>query len=203
MRKLLVCVFAFVFSMASLNAQDGNAPIRFGAKAGVNFSDITGDMTDSFTGRTAFHVGVVAEIPLSESFAIQPELIYSSQGSDYEDEFDGFSFDGTVKVDFLNIPVMAKYFVADGFTVEAGPQIGILLSAKDEYDGGDDDIKDFVKGIDFGVNFGLGYQLDNGLNFAARYNLGLTDLNDSPADSFDSSEYRNSVIQLSVGYFFN
>ena len=202
MRKLLVCVLAVVFSMASLNAQDGNAPVRFGAKAGVNFSDITGDMTDSFTGRTSFHIGAVAEIPISESFAIQPELVYSAQGSDYEEDFDGMTFSGTVTANFLNIPIMAKYFVADGFTIEAGPQIGILLSSEIEEDDIDLDIKDSLKGIDFGLNFGLGYQLDNGLNFAARYNLGLTDLNDDP-DFLGDFEAKNSVIQLSVGYFFN
>ena len=202
MRKLLVCVLAVVFSMASLNAQDGNAPVRFGAKAGVNFSDITGDMTDSFTGRTSFHIGAVAEIPISESFAIQPELVYSAQGSDYEEDFDGMTFSGTVTANFLNIPIMAKYFVADGFTIEAGPQIGILLSSEIEEDDIDLDIKDSLKGIDFGLNFGLGYQLDNGLNFAARYNLGLTDLNDDP-DFLGDFEAKNSVIQLSVGYSFN
>ncbi len=88
-------------------------------------------------------LGVVAEIMVSDMFAVQPELIYSSQGSDYEESDEGFDFSGTVKLDYLNIPVMAKYYVAEGFSVEAGPQVGFLLSAKDEYDGGEEDIKDF------------------------------------------------------------
>lgn len=196
-------MFAFVFTIASMNAQDDTTmPVRFGAKAGVNFSDITGDMTDSFVGLTSFHIGAVAEIPICESFAIQPELIYSRQGSDWEDSFEGMTFEGTITADFLNIPVMAKYFVVEGLSIEAGPQIGILLKAEEEFDGEELDIKDSVKGIDFGLNFGLGYQLDNGLNFAARYNLGLTDLNDDP-EFLGNSDYKNSVIQISVGYFFN
>ncbi|SDS27613.1 Outer membrane protein beta-barrel domain-containing protein [Formosa sp. Hel1_31_208] len=201
MKKLLVCLFVTVFALAFVNAQNTNESVKFGAKAGVNFSDITGDDADSFKGRTSFHVGGAVEIPISESFSIQPEILYSSQGSDWEEMFEGMTFSGTVKADFLNVPIMAKYYVVEGLSIEAGPQVGILLSAKEETEGEEVDIKDDLKGIDFGVNFGLGYQLDNGINFAARYNLGLSDLNDNP-DFLGESSYKNSVIQLSVGYFF-
>lgn len=207
MKKLLFVVTIISISMVSCNAPEtanrlGVQGVKYGAKAGVNISDITGDDVDSFDGRTSFHVGAVAEIPVSSEFSVQPELMYSSQGSDYSE---GDGYDGKVKVDYLNIPVIAKYYVAEGFSVEAGPQFGILLSAKDEYDWagdtGENDWKDSLKGLDFGVNFGLGYRLESGLNFGARYNLGLTDANDDKENLGDSS-YKNSVIQFSIGYFF-
>ena len=188
------------FTLALFSLNFSIAQVNFGAKAGVNFSDITGDDTESFSGLTSFHVGVVAEIMISEEFAFQPELLYSAQGSDWEDEFDGDTYKGTVKVDYLNVPLMAKYYVAEGFCLEAGPQLGLLLSANSEQDGfADQDIKDDLKSIDFGVNFGVGYKLENGLNFGARYNLGLTDGNESLEEE---GAYKNSVIQISVGYFF-
>ena len=202
MKKLVFIsiLMSFLFSgCASKQAarSSANQSVKFGAKAGVNFSDITGDDVDSFKGLTSFHVGAVAEFPISDSFSVQPELLYSAQGSDYEED----SFSGSVKADYLNIPVMAKFYVGEGFSVEAGPQVGFLMSAKDEYDDGDEDIKDFLKGTDFGVNLGVGYTLDSGLNFGARYNLGLSNVNDS--DDLDGgAEYKNSVIQVSVGYFF-
>ncbi|NNL16028.1 MAG: PorT family protein [Flavobacteriaceae bacterium] len=197
MKKLFLftalALFCLTFSFAQVN---------FGAKAGVNFSDITGDDVDSFTGRTAFHVGVVAEIMVSDIFAVQPEILYSAQGSDWEEEFEGETFEGEGPIDYLNIPIMAKYYVGEGgFSVEAGPQVGILLSAEYTEDDLSIDIKDDLKGIDFGVNFGLGYKMESGLNFAARYNLGLTDANDNP-DELGDSDFKNSVIQVSVGYFF-
>jgi opacity protein-like surface antigen len=198
MKKLFLfaalALFCLTYSIAQVN---------FGAKAGVNFSDITGEEVDSFNGRTSLHIGVIAEIMVSDMFAVQPELIYSSQGSDYEDSEDGFDFSGTVKLDYLNIPVMAKYYIGEGgFSVEAGPQIGFLLSAKDEFEGEEEDIDEFVKGTDFGVNFGLGYKLENGLHFGARYNLGLSDNLDVDDFEAEGAEYKNSVIQVSVGYFF-
>jgi hypothetical protein len=196
MKKLILFATLAIFVIANSNAQ-----INFGAKAGVNFATITGDMVDSFNSRTAFHVGFVAEIVISETFSFQPELLYSAQGADYSEE--GFEdFEGTVKLDYLNVPLMAKFYVGEGFSVEAGPQIGLLLSAKDDYGDGEDDIKEYVKGTDFGVNLGVGYKMEGGLNFSARYNLGLS--NDLDVDDFEAegAEYKNSVIQVSVGYFF-
>lgn len=225
MKKLLTCITISVFGFALLNAQDTDKTIIFGAKAGVNFADITGDESDSFDGRTSFHFGAVVEIPISEKFSFQPELLYSDQGSAYEDRYsetvDGFTITetakGDIKLGYLNVPLMAKYYVAEGFSIEAGPQIGLLISAKNEYnytytemhsegtftdsESGEDDIKDSVKSIDFGVNFGVGYKLDSGLNFGARYNLGLSDANDD-SDYLGDSSYKNSVIQVFVGYFF-
>ena len=191
MKKLILFAALAIFVIANSNAQ-----VNFGAKAGVNFADITGDDVDSFSGRTAFHVGFVAEIMISEKFAFQPELLYSAQGSDYDDE----DFSGSVKADYLNVPLMAKYYVGEGFSLEAGPQVGLLLSAKDDYGDGEEDIKEFLKSTDFGLNLGVGYKMESGLNFGARYNLGLSDVNDSDMDG--GAEYKNSVIQVSVGYFF-
>lgn len=193
MKKLLFFTAIVLFGFTYVSAQD----VDFGAKAGVNFATITGDDVDSFSSRTAFHLGFVAEIGITEKFSFQPELLYSAQGSDYSDDF----FEGTVKVDYLNLPLMAKFYVAEGFSLEAGPQVGFLLSAKDVYDGGEDDWSDITKGIDFGLNLGVGYKLESGLNFGARYNIGLSDVNDDP-DSLGDSAYKNSVIQAYVGFFF-
>jgi hypothetical protein len=170
--------------------------VAFGAKAGLNLATITGDETDGLDSRTAFHLGVVAEISVSEKFSVQPELLYSAQGA--SDSFEGIDVD--LKIDYINLPVMAKFYVAEGFSLEAGPRVGFLLSAKGEGGGESIDFKDETKGIDFGVNLGVGYKLESGLNFGARYNLGLSNINDG--EDSDDFKNQNSVFQLSVGYFF-
>ncbi|QXP59127.1 porin family protein [Olleya sp. HaHaR_3_96] len=215
MKKLFTMAAVAVLGLSNVNAQE----VNFGAKAGVNLATLTGDETDDLESRTGFHVGVVAEMVISDKFSFQPELMYSAQGtkSSYSESetFNGFtsSYEGesTLKLDYINLPLMAKYYVAEGFSIEAGPQIGFLINSEEEYEysetfdgttdteSGSDDLED-IKSIDFGLNFGIGYKLESGLNFGARYNLGLSNVNDS--DDSDDFKINNSVVQVSVGFFF-
>ena len=84
--------------------------------------------------------------------------------------------------------------VAEGFNLEAGPQIGFLLSA--EIIG--EDIKDEMESIDFGMNLGASYDFSEKLFAQARYNIGLSNV---AKDSGDE-KIQNSVISLSMGYRF-
>lgn len=183
MKKILLLAVFTVLGFANVNAQE----IKFGAKSGFNFSTVNGSNTNNIDYVTSYHVGVVSEIPISEKFSFQPEIMYSRQGYSFNDDI--------VALNYLNIPLMGKYYVTKGLSLEAGPQIGFLLSAKNEKT----DVKDSFKTVDFGVNFGLGYKLENGLNFGVRYNLGLTDINNIEGSS---SKNKNGVFQVSVGYFF-
>src|SRR6187431_1598361 len=181
MKKILLLAVVTVLGFTNVNAQE----IKFGAKGGLNFASISGDNTKGTDLVTAFNFGFLSEIPISDKFSFQPELMYSGQGYSFSNN--------TIALSYLNMPLMGKYYLTKGLSVEAGPQIGFLLSAKNEKT----DVKDSFNTFDFGVNFGLGYKLDNGLNFGARYNLGLTDINNLEGSS---SKNKNGVFQISVGY---
>lgn len=183
MKKILVLAVFTVLGFANVNAQE----IKFGVKGGLNFSIVGGDNTENVDSVTSYNIGVMSEIPLSEKFSFQPELMYSRQGYSFDNDI--------VALNYLNIPLMGKYYVTKGLSLEAGPQIGFLVSAKNEKT----DVKDSFNTVDFGVNFGVGYKLENGLNFGIRYNLGLTDINNVEGSSIKN---KNSVFQVSVGYFF-
>jgi len=183
MKKILLLAVVTVLGFTNVNAQE----IKFGAKGGLNFASISGDNTKGIDVVTSFNFGVLSEIPISDKFSFQPELMYSGQGYSFNDN--------TIALSYLNIPLMGKYYLTKGLSLEAGPQIGFLLSAKNEKT----DVKDSFNTFDFGVNFGLGYKLDNGLNFGARYNLGLTNINNLDNSSIEN---KNGVFQISVGYFF-
>ena len=206
MKKLFL--LTFILTAFTINAQD----VTFGAKAGLNFASMTGDDAEGLDGRTSFHLGVTAEIAVSDVFSIQPELLYSGQGftdSYRELDFEGsgvdIDFDLTGRVNYLNLPIMAKYYASDSFSLEFGPQIGFLLSAETEVEGSGggvsasetNDLKDALKSTDFALNLGAGYKLDSGLNFGLRYSIGMTDVPDGDSDGF-----KHSVLQLSVGYNF-
>ena len=176
-------------------------PCQFLVRGGGNIATVGGDETDNLSSRFAPFVGIGTECNVLDKVSLQPELILSMQGAEYEDS-DGF--DGRFKFNYLNVPVMAKLYVSYGVFVEAGPQVGFLLSAKDEYDSptsGEDDIKDEVKSTDFGANVGLGYQFDSGLNINARYNFGLSNINDFESPGIDFKN-QNNVLSVGVGYRF-
>lgn len=187
MKKILLSAVAIMAFGVAAQAQD----MKFGVKAGVNFANLGGDAETSGS-RTGFHVGGLAEFKLSEQFSIQPELVYSMQGA--KEEILGEEFD--VKYDYLNIPIMAKYYLMEGLSLHAGPQIGFLMSAKAD----DEDIKDGTNSIDFGIAGGAEYELSMGVFFQARYYAGLS----NTYDGEDSDDYKapNNVISLSVGYKF-
>ena len=195
MKKLFLVAVLAAFGFSNANAQE----LKFGAKAGVNFASLGGDDSDGFSGITSFHVGGVVNIGVSERFSVQPELVYNCLGGEYT-ESEGY--DGKYKLGYLSIPIIANFEVADGLSVQAGPQVSFLMSAMEEYnsdgDSGEEDIKEFLKGNDFGASIGLAYQMESGLNFSARYNLGLSNIAD-----YDNGDLKVNAIQVSVGYMFN
>lgn len=194
MKKVLLLI-AIVAVGFTANAQE----VNFGAKAGLNIANISGEGIENNDVRTSFHLGGVVEFEISDKFSVQPELVYSAQGA--KTKFKGI--DATMALDYLNVPIMAKYYIAEGFSLELGPQVGFLMSAKmkAEVDGQsiEVDIKDEfeMKSVDFGLNFGAGYKLASGLSFSARYNLGLSKVSD-----IDDSTGKNGVFQVSIGYMF-
>lgn len=101
---------------------------------------------------------------------------------------------------------MLKLNVAEKFNLEAGPQLGFLISAKSvaQIEGNSQKVKEDVKSIfntvDFGINFGGAYDLDEHFSVGIRYNLGLSNIGKN--EEGDSSKVNNSVFSLGLEYKF-
>ena len=214
MKKILFS--AILLATGFVNAQD----IKFGAKLGLNISNFSGDVTDS-KSLIGAQIGGFAEITISDKFAIQPELVFSMQGAktEYSESDIDYSYSekSKTKLNYLNIPVSAKYNLSEKFSLLAGPQFGILMSAKEDFDvsetisGVNDtysesaDVKDFYKSLVFSFNIGTAYSITENIYVDARYNLGLSRITKSFTDEFGdsySADIKNNVIQFSVGYKF-
>jgi opacity protein-like surface antigen len=178
MKKVLI-VFLLCFGMSTVNAQ----MVKFGIKGGANFSNLEGDGIKG-SNYTSFHFGALVEAKVFENFAIQPELLYSSQGTKVDAE--GLK---DINYSYITVPVLAKFYLTeDGLSLEAGPQFSFLI---------DENVKDQFEGekFDFGVVGGLSYNITKNFFASARYVVGLT-------DASRDAEVTNRVIQLSVGYKF-
>jgi hypothetical protein len=140
--------------------------IKFGAKAGLNLSNLRGNypvFNEQTTGADeadlknksviGFHIGGFAEFVLNEKFSVQPELLLSKQGSKVEFTATFYEFsDGTgerdietltqrPKITYINLPIMFKYKVLEKLSIEFGPQIGYVISGKSAwtFEGTDDE----------------------------------------------------------------
>lgn len=200
MKKIALTFLGLVaFSTSALAQQE----VKFGPKAGVNFTNLSG--TDNSEMKIGFHVGAVAEIKFNEKFSVQPEVVYSAQGTKYTTTLPVVGkVEAKSNLDYVNIPILAKYYIVDGFSVEAGPQVGFLVKAEGKVEGGNDsktiDIKDGHKSVDFGVALGLAYDLPMGLFVGGRFNLGLADIREN---SNNGDAVKNMpVIQVGLGYKF-
>ena len=164
-----------------------------GIKAGVNVSNFTGaDFPNIETSSlTSYHVGFYVRIPFGK-LALQPELLFSEQGSKFEDQ------NGTedeYKVKYINIPIMLQYHFSS-FYLEIGPQIGFKV----DEDIPDPSLDDFAKSNDFAGAIGAGYQF-KGLGIGARYVVGLSNVADFEIPGSDS-DFKNGVWQFSLYYTF-
>ena len=202
MRNAIVAVSLVILSTSAMAQKT-----RLGIKSGLNITDVTTNdkaENEAFGPRSAFHLGLVADIALNDKLAFQPQLNYSGRGAqeDHMDHKDLFKFNS------LEIPLNFVYKAAGnghgGFFAGAGPNIGYNFNGKLEVTDDPTENTDFefgsdagqIRRMDLGLNFLAGYELKNGIFVSANYTRGLSNwLN---ADE----KWRNNVFAVSVGYFF-
>lgn len=187
MKKVFFIAAIAVLSVTTANAQG----VSFGAKAGANFASVNGDDVDNVDGRTSLHVGGVVNIGVSELFSVQPEVVFSAQGFKTSDD----GIDAVGMLNYINVPILADFTVAEGFSLQGGPQVGFNIGDDFEVEGQNAGSLD-AETIDVGAAIGAQYRLPVGLFFQARYTIGLTDIIKDVAA-------KNSVIGISAGWFFN
>lgn len=191
MKKITLLAIFSIISIVGLHAQG----VGFGVKAGVNFAnqDFEADgFSVSPDGKTGFHFGAFASLMFSDKLGLQPEILYSTKGSEFDLGAAG-SFE--TDLNYLEIPILLRFQPIEILSIHAGPQFGILASA--EQDG--EDIKDSLKGSDLSLAVGSQVELPLGFVGGARYVLGLSDIND---DSSSNTEVKNRTFQLFVGWKF-
>jgi hypothetical protein len=127
--KVIVVTFLCFFLIQNFaNAQD--TPVRFGLKGGVNFSNISTQDADENKMRTGFNVGLFLKFPITSYIAIQPELYYTTKGS--EVSYNNTFVNGTAgfHLNYIELPLMIVGNITESFNVHAGPYAAYLISGK-------------------------------------------------------------------------
>lgn len=179
MKRILLIVFA-TFFMANTYSQG----LDLGVKAGVNFATIS-DASVNLDNRTGFHAGFFMAIKFNDKLAIQPEMLYSQQGADFDL--------GKFNLDYVNFPIVMKYYLVKGLNLQLGPQFGFVVNDEISFAGiaGDAEAEKF----DVGGIIGAGVDMPFGLRIDARYNIGFSNVT-------KDADGKNSVFSLALGYSF-
>lgn len=201
---LLAAAFSLVaFQQASAQS---NPTARFGVKGGLNVSNLYIDNVNDENARFGFNGGLYGQILSTKAFAIQPELLFSTKGSqaDY-----GGIINSTVKfnLNYLDLPLLAVIKLGPQAEIHAGGYASYLLSANINYEGnfgsGTDRIdRDQLKTFDYGLAAGFGLNF-GAVQVGARYNYGLVKIADSNSARNILGDSKNSVAQLYVALNFN
>ncbi|MBU0984429.1 MAG: PorT family protein [candidate division Zixibacteria bacterium] len=201
---LLVALLALALTAVAQDQVTGITAKGF--KAGLNLANHHGsDKDDNHSTRTGFAFGAFMTYAFSPQFAVQPEVLYTQKGYEWDDGV----WTETGKFDYIEIPVLVKFNIPmDGHlepTFYAGPAVGILMNAKVDWEtegeSGTEDVKDSTKSIDFGVAFGGGFNMAMGaqtLTFDVRYILGLAKIDDRT----DPADVKNAVFEFMLGFGF-
>ena len=225
MKKIFLLIAVVLgFIATKVNAQQ--QPLRFGIRGGANLAEWQGETVNSvqdlieFTNgsvsrqmREGFHIGGYLAIPVAPGFEIEPGIQYSQKGMRLigkipmeEADFLNATVTLTNKADFIDVPVLAKVYIGEGFHIFGGPQVSYLVSNKIQAEAGafgfnalnqEWDMKSGFREFDVAVTGGVGYRFVNGFNISAGYDYGL-----SSVDANNNFDTFNRVIKASVGFTF-
>ncbi|WP_026462962.1 porin family protein [Adhaeribacter aquaticus] len=169
---LLLNLFSIsVFTIHLASAQK----VEFGLKGGLNRTSINDEqmVQDSEAKpRMGFHIGGLAHIHLNDTWAVQPEVMYSKEGAEYTSPI----YTGKTDLNYINVPVLLQYMVGTGLRIQTGPQVGYLTSAKYEQTNNVETKKNDIQNGNAAWVFGLGYLTKSGFGIDGRFNLGLSDI---------------------------
>jgi len=188
MKKIFMMAVMAVAALTA-NAQQEAGTFSIQPKAGLNVTTITGD---AWKAKAGFTAGVEGMYQATEKLGVSAAVMYSMQGAKVKN-----ANDAKVNYGYINIPILANYYVVKGLAIKAGIQPGFMVSAKAKQGDTSVNIKDYCKKFDFAIPVGVSYEIAN-VVFDARYNIGLT----KTAKGDNVEKTKNSVFQFTVGYKF-
>ena len=225
MKKIITTLVLAVATLGVAQAQE----FKVGVKAGGLFSDAAfkKDTKEGITSKYntgfkfGYQFGVLGEYNFNDKLGVEVDVLYAFQGAKFNSVEGGIEGETLRKIDIKNGEINTqmnvnhiwlKYSVAEGLRPKLGVNISNLIktSLKGEFEGGGHtlnyaDLKaEPKKKFDFGVGAGIEYNHDSGFFVEATYNYGLTELSlkEKGDANSESPRFKNSVIQLNVGYKF-
>lgn len=185
-------IAAMMVAAVGANAQNEVGGVALKPMAGVNLATMTS--TDGSKMRVGLVAGVEGEYGVAEKFGVTAGVLYSMQGV----KFNALGVDLTYKLDYINIPILANYYLTKGLAIKAGLQPGLNVTKKLKAEAGgnsaEESLGEGVNSFTLAIPVGVSYEY-NSFVLDARYNLGIT-------SALDVSGSEHSVFSFTLGYKF-
>ncbi|MBR5117457.1 MAG: PorT family protein [Muribaculaceae bacterium] len=183
MKKITIALMCVLLTAGAATAQK---KFTFGPKVGFDITHFWGEGV-SHEVRPSYQAGLFMEYRATDMFAIAPEVVFASQGGKHDKT--------TYYVNYVNVPVMMKFYVAPAFSIDLGPQLGINVYSKTTNSGVSLDFKKTTKDVEFGVGLGMTYNITDDVFIQGRYTMGLTKV-------YEYTKEKNGNAQIAIGYRF-
>lgn len=208
MKKIFTILLIAIFAIGNVEARK---LISFGPRVGANFNFASGgDMLKP--GNVGYNFGAFIEVRPIKFLSVSADVMYSKEGFKVETNYQGVGSTLDYNLGYLNIPILANFYVWKGFNIKAGIQPSIKLSGKvglteGESSGAWDQLTNNIKNGAFSIPVGIGYTFSWGLTMDLRYNIGLTNNVDNPTmdggtSPLAGSAFKSQVLTLMVGWAF-
>jgi len=185
------------------------AHAQLGVKGGVNQAVLSGRVGEDATYKTYFHAGIFYEAKVLGPISIQPELLYSLQGS----QLKGTLTDYKTQLNYIQVPILVKATFGPLY-VEAGPQFGYLVSANEQgtvqvrntsgnvaFRDVNQSSTDNYKRNEFALCAGVGVKLGSIVRVGGRFVAGLNDINDVQfLQGVNDPKLKNRVFQFYAAF---
>lgn len=189
--KKLILLAAIIMTSVGAHAQHEVGSVTIQPKVGMNIASLT--KAEGADSRIGLAIGAEAEYQIEDRISLSAGLLYSMQGATESED----GVDATLKLDYINIPILANIYVVKGLALKCGIQPGFKVNSKAKAKtvgaSAEFDLPG-AKSVDFSIPVGVSYEYAN-VQLDARYNWGLTKVS-TIVDS------KNSVFQITLGYKF-
>ena len=206
MKKAIFMLLLATIATTAAMAQGRTGSVSVTPMAGGTLTNLVGKDATGYSSKVGLVAGAELAYQLSPKLALSGGALYSMEGCKTNK-----STKPKINLEYVNVPILANYYLARGLAVKAGLQPCFLTRARINADGGiysDIDIHDMFHAVDLSVPVGLSYEVRNFV-VDARYNIGLTKATKSSYSAFgdnytdEPNSIRNSVFQLTIGYKIN
>lgn len=201
MKKIILLGIILILTQSLLAQTNQKEDVHFGVKAGIIYSNMDFpqgakvlENTITANWQPGLTAGLIVIVPISKKFYFQPEYHFLQMGGEIKNE--NFVY----KINYLSLPVLLRWNPHKKWSLLAGPQFDLLISASKDSKANRSSIEHSIEHRNIGITGGIDFKVTKGLYFGTSLTQGLNNI-DLERET-DNLEFKFRKAQLTATYLF-